>query len=266
MKTQREELEFRMLRRRAGEILSRRGNRLLLMEALIVLLLLIGVCTTISYAFFALSMWAAQDAVRSLLLAIVYVFVLAAMMLFLMLPMLYGLVFMACRMCADEETVLADLFQAFSSRTRYLRALRLGRAVFGWLLLIAAVILFTSFAFVLLLPPVLPVRLLCGVLTGMEGVGGLMLLLRYYPVPWGIVHMEELPYHEVCVLARQRVSDPLWHGWRYICGFLPWILLGLLSFGIFLLADVLPRMLLGYVVDCEHSAMYGVNENNETRG
>lgn len=244
-------MEMRQLRSRAGEILSERGNRLLLIEALAVSLVFFALYSSLAYACAAVTLIAPESmeltfgvTVAHALLTVLLTFLFAA-------PTLLGLFRIAGKMAVGEEAVLADLFFAFSSRQAYARAIATVRGI----LLRGAVVWFvcelTYLAFAYTVAPTLPNAILCGILIGMEVLGGLALLLLRYPLIFASLRFEELPLPEAYVRAKEQTRFPLARGWRFVFGFLPHLLVGVLTLGILWIADTLPRMLIAYFVDCE---------------
>ncbi|MBQ8309807.1 MAG: hypothetical protein IJX80_02195, partial [Clostridia bacterium] len=166
-------------------------------------------------------------------------------------PTLFGLFRIAGKLAADEEAVLADLFYAFSDRHVYARALATVRGLLfrGTIVWFACEI--TYLLFVYALPPTLPNAVLCGLLIGIEILCGLVWLLCRYPYLWATIRFEDMPLPDAYDRAREHVSSPLFRGWRFTFGFVPWLLLGFFTVGILWIADTLPRMLVAYFVDCE---------------
>ncbi len=237
-------LQFKKLHRSAGEVLAANANRLRLIEACMIcavplmLLFLIssmlqgGVAELLSQAL-AVRVWAVELAFGAFVLLFVF---------FLLLPLFAGLLWMAARMEAGEETELPELFAPFSSGTAYRAALTSSWSVL-WRI-------------------GLPIAGGIGIWQGMawlfagKPVGGVLAVLLMLPLLslWLILIMGGFwkPY---VILLRTREHERMCPyarsmGFRFWLGWLPWLLLSWLTVGILLLADVLPRMLISYARLC----------------
>ena len=233
------------LLRDARELLGRNGNRLLLIEALAVLLLFFAMYSLLCTVFSALLHFVLGGPWSVGLAWTVFYAVLFALTLLLTLPTVLGIFQMAKQMYDGEETVLADLFYFFSSGERYRRAIRLARrfCILLFLLLISSEALYLLFS--LFLPPTIPYALLCGILIAALVLGWLMLVFTRFPLLFFALSGEKTA--EERSVGR---SDCLFCGMRFLLRFLPGILLGLVSFGVLLLIDTLPKMLVAYMCEC----------------
>ena len=247
---------MRRVHRRAGELLAERGNRLLLIEAIAVLLLFAVMYSSFSYACAALLFLAPED--RALLIGATAVHALGTLLLTVMLvvPTFLGVCRIAYKMTRSERVVLADMFCAFSDRRNYRRTVSAAR---GFLLRAAAVWIaceVTYLLFVYLIPPLDGIELLCGLLIGIEVLCGVAILLRGYPMLYVMLQNGEAPLSEV---RRQAQTQPsVFRGGRFFIFFLPSIVLGFFTVGILWIADTLPRMLVAYFVDCEAADQDGI--------
>ncbi len=233
------------LRVHAGEILSRDGNRLALIEALSVCLLFVALYTTLNYCFAALSLLCDPILIGALFGVVVYLTV-----RLLVAPTVLGLFYMAMQMSGGEEAVLADLFHYLGTGKRYRHALRASRPIVYLLTVVIVGIELTYTAFAMLLPPTLAHLLLCALVIAVEIVGCFLLAVRTYPRFAVAVRNETFLAQDVKREARRTCPAPVRRGCRFFGGFLAWGLLGLLTVGVLLIADTLPRMLVAYCLDC----------------
>ena len=231
----------------AKEILSQNGNRLTLIGAFLVLF-----ATCLFYRLLYVAFWAVLNLpgiggvlVDRLLIGCFTVLVIA-FTLFVFLPLLQGVFLMAWSMVKGEDVSLTAIFDLFCDKKLYLRCLRLAwRAVLLFLCLTLAV-------------------MIAAFLVGLEPTNGLapyvVIGLLLCCVVWSGVRFP------LFCFAMARVRMPLrdakrraWVffrfyplcGFRYLIRFLPHILLGILTLGIYLLAQVLPLMVLTYFRECE---------------
>ena len=170
-------------RRQAGDVLAHRGNRLLLIEALIVLLIPFGLYffLNMAFSFLAELLIAREMELPMVLLTVSYPLLLLLYTLFFTFPLIFGLLCMAQGMLCEEDVVLADLFSPFFTRKRYGRAVSL-----SWTLLWrAAIAVLAVAAIVWFVPTVIPdpigAVLLCGALILAVVIFGLLWLLRQFP-------------------------------------------------------------------------------------
>ena len=235
------------LRVRAGELLSKNGTRLLLIEAILVLGLLVGLYVTLGSAFEALSYCVVSSYVGSAIVSALYWLALIFVSVFLTAPMVLGVLWLAARLCDGETVRLADMFRYFSSPKLYRQALSATLPLVWTLMAGGALVGLTGSLLSILLPPTFGSSLLSIVLMGLEVLGvGMLILCRYSCL-----------YRAV---ARKETTDASDHGsfcrgLRFILHFLPWLVLGSLTFGVLLIADTFPRMLLAYCLDCTQGRM-----------
>ena len=246
-------INFPMLKRESGEILSRYANRLKLIEAILICAttVLLYVMLDQVYQLVLVPFVDADGAdggyQASYIAQIVYAVFRNALTLFFTLPLFTGALHMASRMEAGEEVFLNEIFHPFSSARAYGRALSASWSVFWRVFLLTAVeyLLFALFfvAFESTFPILcLPVVLLM--------LGALLIWIRFalggFFCPYAVLvgNGERMRPYAVSV------------GWHYWVGFAPQILLSLLTVGVLLLLDVLPRMLVSYFRVCRK-----LNEN-----
>lgn len=219
---------------RSGRALYECGGRLLLVEMLLLVLLLVPAYSLPLSAAALLTVSLGTSELLQILILSGTVLFLLLISLFLTTPLVMGLFFAAGRLASGKTAVLGDLFHAFSSWRRYGRALRAGKRFF--LLTSLLVLLLFGGAFVI---------------DSFLSEGMIALLLPVSAFPLGIV----AAYFFVPLFGNSAMRFSDTDGWRkctygeglrFRAHFFLWILLGVLTFGILLLADVLPRMLIAY--------------------
>ncbi len=233
-------LDFRRLWLESGEVLAENSNRLTLILALMVaacpLMLYLSVLSVFRLAVFPLF------SEREFLGTLIAACSLLALSLFITLPLWTGLLWMAKNMETGKATPLTEIFYAFSNQNSYGKALKLSRGVLWRIsLLIAEEWVATLFVKMIFGETVL------GSLLGIPiylaiFVAWFFFAVRSFLKPclaWQIP--DDAP--RMCPYARSV-------GTRYCLGFFPWIVLSLMTFGILLLADTLPRMLIAYFRLC----------------
>ncbi len=230
------------IRRKSGELLSQNGNRLLLTEALLFSLSTVPAYLFFSYAFSVLWEVSAPAGIALIAMVASYVLLMIAFTVFVTGPLLFGLFYMAYRMVKGDRVVLGDLFYAFSASHNYRQALQVAAALVLRVCLCAAVVICTYLFFLLVFPNQLIMMLLCGILITAEVIGGALFCYSMHPLTFCI--LEGCPFRESAVQRAER-------GFRFAAGFVLWILLGLLTVGVLLLWDTLPRMLIAYFYDME---------------
>ncbi|MBE6601765.1 MAG: hypothetical protein E7637_04590 [Ruminococcaceae bacterium] len=246
------------VREQASEILSENGNRLMLIEAL-------GLCLLTVPLYVALHTLCMMG-VRLLpqLPLLVWEWILAGLIFFLTLlvtlPLLYGVARMASCMERGEEVSLSDLFAPFTSGRRYFYALHASFHTLRLLSLVVLMIWMTESAIAaLIVDPVLAwgIGVLCFLA---EAVIGICLLYGQFPLLAVTVHEEcDADTHES--LSALSASSSQRYASRFFGGFFFRILLGVLSFGILLLWDVIPLMLVSYFRYCRR-----INDNDDLIG
>ncbi len=235
-------MDFAVLRRVSGEVLSQNANRLRLTEAIMIAvtpLLLYSVLLS-AYSVAVLPM---LDPIKAPLQALLWEFgfgiFLGILTLLFSLPLSVGVLWMAADMEAGRESDLRDVFRAFSSLAYYRRAVAVSWAVL-WRVLLLVVAESLIAALFALLPSGFFVFLLQGLLmTVTLFLWGILMLPAFFSVYFITDRVPREMQARMRPLARSL-------GFRYWLGFLPWLLLSILTFCILLLADVLPRMLIAY--------------------
>ena len=244
--------DFRELREEAGDVLAKDGNRLLLIEATVLSLVPFVTYPFLYTAFSAVLQPLLYNEAADWMVALVLVgffLLLAALTVFLTLPLLLGVLRMAWRMTEGEEVVLADLFSSFSTAKTYRRSLHLSARTFWRLGLLVAVVCLTCGIAVSAFERTVAVGLLCGFVVLLEVAVGVTLLLRQFPC-LAVAIYEDTPMRDARRIARNLTRRCCFGGLLFWLHFVPHLLLGLLTFGIFLIWEVLPRMCVSYFLYC----------------
>lgn len=234
-------------RRKAGAALGRHESRLTLIAAILVMLptlmLYVGMQSISSLLYHALSAGGTQRAeLFAVLILSLYLIAVTVLTLLLTLPLFVGYLEMARRVWRGESVVLADLFFSFSSVDRYARAIGI-----SWYLLWRAELgLFVVGATAWI---------------GLVGIGQVWSILAAV----GLVVLELLVLF--CIYGRRFLSVAaaldggvsireakrtarghanLRVAWAFFRHFFFRVILGLLTIGILLLWDTLPRMAVTY--------------------
>ena len=236
---------FRTAYDEAGEVLSRRSNRLKLIEGLLFCVTFFVFALLLREACLQTAAVLAVTQLGKILLSVAGGLLFWGCLFLVIAPLSVGLAEMAARMAKDDDVFLTDLFRPFANGKNYLRALIVlfplfwKFAVFSWFPGIAFDALIACFGSVnyLVLPGVL-------VLVALAIVW-LLLALR------GFVRLSFLLQWRMPLLAAGRANRQI-AGRSFVVGghwwlcFLPRILLGFLTVGILLVLDVIPRMLVSY--------------------
>ena len=234
-----------MLRRESGEVLAQDANRLRLMEAIMIcltpLLLYITLLSTWQAAIIPmLEKWIEPSFLW--LGDVAFWLILVSLTLFFTFPLLSGLLWLASRMEAGEETWLPDVFHAFSNGAAYRSALRISAALLWKVVLFSVVEVGIYSLFWVLGNGWIPFMILSIPVL----IGAAFLLVFWFC--GGFLRT----YFVMCIQNSAGRMRPYARsaGFSYWMGFLPWLALSLLTFCILLLADVLPRMLIAYFRLC----------------
>lgn len=232
-------------RREADAILARGANRLLLIEAILIVCVFVALFVSLwSATSLLLSVIAQSEPLASLLLDGVFI-LFFSLTVFFAAPVVLGLFRIAEQMQAGESPVLLDLFYFLSNRERYTQGLRI--TWLGSLKLVGTVFIATGVdkLFVALALEGDGWNWLNGMLVAVVICLGALLLLFPYARLYAGLRPNEIDARADIFSAAPR------GGIRFIWFFLPWLLLGLVSIGLLLVLDVFPRMLLTYFCDCK---------------
>lgn len=237
--------DFRTAYREAGEILSRRSNRFKLIEGLLFFVTFFLFALLLREACLQMAVALAVEQWEKVLFSIVGDLLFWGCLFLVAAPLFIGLLSMAARMASGGEVFLTDLFLPFSGGKRYLRTLIVlfplywKFAVFCWF----PGILYDALAAVF--GNVAAFVVIGNVVLWLLNVVWLLLALR------GFVRLSFLLQWRMPLLASRRANRQIagksfTGGGRWWLCFLPRILLGFLTVGILLVADVIPRMLISY--------------------
>ena len=236
---------------RAREILSKNGNRITLIGALLVwmasfliyrfLFTGIGLLATLFYL--DTGLWNFLLTGGYLVLSLLYTQL-------VVIPLFYGVMLVAHGMSRGERVPLAEIFLPFAQKKSYRRAVRLADG-FLWRALVAVILgdvvcgavkaslrsAFLSFVICFLI--VVGEIFLCMVI-GRRYFRTLLVALEYPDAPGRVVRQKTKMMHTL------RPWSPFLY-WLY---FIPRILLGIATLGIYLVAEALPVMTVTYFCEC----------------
>lgn len=226
------------LRADARALLAKNGNRLLLIEAQSILLLALAAMLFLDYTLslvlllFSEANWAVD------VLETVYIAVRLVIWGAFLLPLGFGLFYMAKRMVEGRSCTLLDLFFAFRSRHAFVRAVWGTQDAFFILALASLALQVTDELAPSLLadPRVLALALLLSLLFFV--LLSSFSYTRVYDALCDFDLVRPTPWRRAC------------RAWRLWGAYLPRILLGFLTVGLTLIADAIPQMLLAQAIDC----------------
>ena len=243
--------DLSVLRADADRLLATNGNRLVLIEAIVVLLVTVMpyVMLWSTYEILLQGLFAnTEDAVELLLSVGCWILTVLLSLLFTC-PLLIGFLRMSWDIEVGGETLLSRLFSSFMSRGTYLRAISLSVGFLWRVALIAGVVAVTCLGTRHFFAGSLLAGVLCGLAVLTELILGICLCLRYFPT-LAVAMYEETPLPRAREIARKMMCRCPRAGVWFFLYFIPHILLGLLTFGIFLIWEVMPRMCVTYFLYC----------------
>lgn len=244
------------VRREANEILSMNANRLKLIEALCLCMLLIPLYHALQTIFAALAyefvvvpspvwMWTEKATVFFVTLLIT-------------VPMLLGVFTMAERMERGEESALIDLFYSFSSWSRYVKSVWVAWRIM-WL---PALVYFLLWGGIELCEALIVNEKDLRMSTGFLWIFAIIIGLFGIFCRFGVIALEmrsKTCPQTVAKFARFSCGRRYRSFDKFLGRYLWRILLGCLSVGILLLMDVIPQMLIAYFRYCRY-----LNDNDVT--
>lgn len=245
----------------AKEILAGGDNRLTLIGAFLLLSAACLIYRLLFVAFMVVANLISPDfAWVAYLLVGAYLLLAVLFTLFFLLPLFYGILLMAWAMTVGDTPPLVAVFEPFCDKKTYRRCLRLAwRAVSLFLVLTLAVLIS---AFLIGLRPangfapyvIVGLLICCLVWSGIR-----------FPLFCFALSPGRMPLRDAKRRSRRFLRFFPLCGFRYLIRFLPHILLGVLTLGIYLLAHVLPLMVLTYFRECEttHELMIHLEENKD---
>lgn len=232
-------------RREADAILATNGNRLLLIEAILILSVFIVLFVSFKSAS-SLLLSAVDPKNKILAFVLTYLISLFSLSLGLLFvtPIALGLFRLAEQIQAGKNPVLLDLFYFLSSRKRYVQCLLISWR--GGMKILTMIVIVYDLN--LLFPKLAPDTAVWHFLHYAAVILTVCLFSCITLFPYSGLY-RQLRYKIIDDTDEWLISD-LFDGVRFVRFFLPWLLLGLLSFGLLLVLDVFPRMLLTYFCDC----------------
>ena len=245
----------------AKEILAGGDNRLTLIGAFLLLSAACLIYRLLFVAFMVVANLISPDFAWVVYLLVgAYLLLAVLFTLFFLLPLFYGILLMAWAMTAGDTPPLVAVFEPFCDKKTYRRCLRLAwRAVSLFLVLTLAVLVS---AFLIGLEPAngfapyatVGLLICCLVWSGIR-----------FPLFCFALSPGRMPLRDAKRRSRRFLRFFPLCGFRYLIRFLPHILLGVLTLGIYLLAHVLPLMVLTYFRECEttHELMIHLEENKD---
>lgn len=240
--------------RAASEVLSCRGNRLRLVEALLLTILMCSSYAVIDGTAFVAAQMLPKTPLFSVLIPVAQYAAWLLLSLFVILPLVIGLFRMAYRMEQNRETVLAELFHSFGTSRDYGRALGLSFG-FTWRAVLLAIVIGGTYWLAERLHLPLPAIVGVAVLLVAEFAVGVFLMSRsFYTLAFSL--REPNASLSQCRRGSARVARAFrLRGVGFLLHFLPQLLLGLLTFGILLLMHTLPSLLLAYFRFCQSDSL-----------
>ena len=236
----------------ARELLSQNGNRLTL-----ILGLCVWMTSFLFYRYCSLGLmilarlFYLDTDIWGLLFFLGYIIIAVAYTLLVCFPLLLGVLRLARSMVRGEETSMASIFEAFSRRRTHWRAVCLGDQVIGQAIgpmLIGLVLcaipdsnLEDGWIKTLICAAIVLIFLMLNVFFWRRGFW----LLGFSQTLSG------LSIRKVKKEARKALRHTRRVPLRYLLFFLPRILLGIVTLGIYLLAEALPLIMLTYFCECE---------------
>lgn len=230
----------------ADAILATGANRLVLIEAILVLCLFAALFSSLSSALslgLGSLIGTTDFALRLLNDLISLSFV--ALVVFFAAPVVLGVFRLGALMQAGKTPVLGDMFYYLSNCRLYLLALR--TSWIGSLKLLVAIAAIDAIG--MIWTSLVPDTLLFDILSIFVIAIVIFLYLIWLLFPYSKLYFwlqkDEAPKEREVYLHAPR------GGVRFLWFFLPWLLLGMVSIGLLLVLDVFPRMMLTYFCDCE---------------
>ena len=247
----------------AKEILSQNGNRLVLVCSFLVLL-----TTALFYRllYLAFAVWLSLPFARggpiSLFLMGTYGLLLLVFTLLVVLPFCQGVLMMAGEMVSGKTVTIAAIFEPFCEKKTYFHCVQLAIGLV-WRCVCVGVLAFVGVDF--LIPATVDlfwrnvILVLAIFFIGILVIGSRFSLFYFTRggerMPRRTAQRQSLDFFRIHPLSTL----------RYFVRFLPHILLGILTIGIYLLAQVLPLMVLTYFCECKktHELMIHLEENKD---
>ena len=255
------------LRDTALSLLSTNGNRLVLLQALLVLVVAVMPYYCFSTAFLLLMDGTlVLDAWVRAVIAVAFWVLITLLSLLLTLPLLLGFLRIGWDIETRGESAITRVFYYFGDGTCYRRAISLSFGALWRIALIVVAVALTCQLTLRFFAGSYVAGLACGVLVVIEIALWCLLALRSFPT-LAVAMYDQTPLPRAREIARELARRCPTGGVKFFLRFLPSVLLGLLTFGIFLIWEVLPRMCVTYFLYCrrmnEMIIQSEENKNNE---
>lgn len=224
----------------ATDLLAQRGNRLRLILAVLTVVSCAALSVFLPIQVLSIVLIFAER--RFWVCVIGFAVLVIAVLVGLIFPLASGLLHLAARMEAGEETTLRDVLFAFTERGAYRRAWGCGCLVGLPLGLLALIPYCLNVALLSPLEPTLEQTVLVALLSVLSDVLVCFLLLGRFCKPFAVLTGKRPT--RTCAQSERRM------GTRYWVRLIPHLLLSVLTLFIYLIADCLPRMLILYCRLC----------------
>ena len=241
------------IKREMSPLLFVNRNRLRLIVGISILLLLITAYLMLYNTYFGvLALTLSADVGEAVLLwgLLGFLVLISLFSVFLAMPLMLGFLKMAQNTLERGACDLRDLFSPFADRKSYRRALYLSFAGYWKIGVTVLAVFLTCALFSHFFFGSLIAGLLCGVIVLLEICLSIWLLLRRFPL-LAVALYSELPMRDAKRIARGMRARMPACGFLFFLSFIPAILLGLVTIGVLLIGDTLPRMALSYFCYCK---------------
>lgn len=250
----------------AGAVLAANGNRIKLICLFLLLSLFLMSALLFTAAFFLLLNTLPLAPPQITMLALVtYAIPLFLLILFWVLPFLQGILTVAYRMARYEDVPLVAVFRPFSKDQLYWRHVAISWDFFWKALILGAAIFLTYESGDTLFSG----NFWGGLATALAIVAEIAVWFFWCGRNFGLLFFalqeERMPLRSAKKKVKAFWKVNPFAAFRYFGNFLPHILLGILTLGVYLLADVLPRMVLTYCFEAENTyeLMIQLEENKD---
>lgn len=235
-------------RREAGHRLAVGGNRLLLILAALVLLAACMLYVVADMAGYYLTVAIGRGAEEANAIGEAARVVVACLLtLFFILPLVYGLLHITAQITEDKNPVLIDVLYAFTGPREYWRALQFSLGVVWRLAIFFAITDMTAQA---MWGRSIGMSLLCVPVLAAEVMAFLWLSSGYFFVPF-LMTARGMSCMDAVRASRRAARHYRSCTLRYLCDYLPWLLVSFFTIGVLFFADTLPRMLVSYFAHCD---------------
>ncbi len=242
-----------LIRRQAAELVGASGQRMSLVFSLLLALSPAGLYVLLGQSFSLLFESTQGQAPWILSLEeFVYAILLIALSVYVTLPMIKGLVRQGRAVARGEEVEVSDVFFSFSSAARYRDSIRMSFPGVIRICLWGGVISLT-YETAAYFSASRAVVLVGSLLIVAEGAVALLFLLRSFPVLFFYLYDDRMSPTDARRRARERCRTDYGAYVAFWLGYLPHLLLGLLTLGVLLITHVLPHMTVAYHLLCREA-------------